>query len=63
MPGEKCTSVSARRPCASRFFHKFFVSLLRLLHVLTSHNYSLTSVAWSKDSKLASGSDDSTVYI
>ena len=31
--------------------------------MLTSHNYSVRSVAWSKDGKLASGSDDTTVKI
>jgi len=28
--------------------------------MLTSHNYSVTSVAWSQDGKLASGSYDKT---
>ena len=31
--------------------------------MLTSHNYRVTSVAWSKDGKLASGSYDETVKI
>jgi len=31
--------------------------------VLTSHNYRVTSVTWSEEGKLASGSDDKTVKI
>ena len=45
------------------FLQVFFVSLFLLIRVLTSHNYRVTSVAWSKDGKLASGSYDETVKI
>ena len=45
------------------FFSIFFVSLSLLIRVLTSHNYRVTSVAWSKDGKLASSSYDETVKI
>jgi len=45
------------------FFSIFLVSLSLLIRVLTSHNYSVTSVAWSEDGKLASGSFDRTVKI
>jgi hypothetical protein len=45
------------------FFSIFFVSLSLLIRVLTSHNYRVTSVAWSEDGKLASGSYDKTVKI
>ena len=45
------------------FFTSFFVSLFLLIRVLTSHNYSVMSVAWSKDGKLASSSYDETVKI
>ena len=31
--------------------------------MLTSHDYSVRSVAWSNDGKLASGSDDRTIRI
>ena len=45
------------------FFSIFFVSLFLLIRVLTSHNYRVLSVAWSKDGKLASSSCDETVKI
>ena len=42
----------------------FFVSLFLLIRVLTSHIYRVSHlVAWSKDGKLTSGSDDKTVKI
>ena len=45
-------------------FFKFFPSLLLLIRALTSHNYSVYSVAWSPDGKqIASGSDDGTIKI
>jgi len=45
------------------FFKSFCVSLFLMIRVLTSHNHRVTSVAWSKDDKLASGSFDTTVKI
>ena len=44
-------------------FFLSFPSLLLLIRVLTSHNYSVYSVAWSNDGKLASGSLDKSVKI
>ena len=38
-------------------------SLSLLIHVLTFRNHRVMSVAWSKDGKLASSSDDMTVNI
>ena len=46
-----------------RFFYQVFFPLFLLIRLLTSHNYRLTPVAWSKDGKLASGSYDRTVKI
>ena len=58
---------SASRRCPgtriSKFFLSFFPSLLLLIRVLTSHDYSVRSVAWSNDGKLASGSNDRTIRI
>ena len=45
------------------FFSIFFVSLSLLIRVMTSHNYRVMLVVWSKDGKLASGSYDETVKI
>ena len=59
--------IRASRRCPgtriSKFFLSFFPSLLLLIRVLTSHDYSVRSVAWSNDGKLASGSDDRTIRI
>ena len=45
-------------------FFQNFPSLLLLIHVLTSHNFRVRSVAWSPDGKqIASGSDDDTIKI
>ena len=41
----------------------FFSSLLLLIRVLISRNYRVTSVAWSMDGTLASGSWDNSVKI
>ena len=42
----------------------FFPSFFLLIHVLTYHNYSVGSVAWSPDGKkIASGSFDETIKI
>ena len=46
--------------CGYVFFPSFFL----LIHVLTYHNYSVGSLAWSPDGKkIASGSFDGTIKI
>jgi len=46
------------------FFSNYFPSLLLLICVLTSYNFSVYSVAWSPDGKqFASGSSDKTIKI
>ena len=58
---------SASRRCPGtrnrKFFFKFFLSLLVLIRLLTSHIYRVSSVAWSKDGTLASGSWDKSVKV
>ena len=55
--------VDADRPLQSVGFFPCFFSFPLLIRVLTFRNYSVTSVAWSKDGKLASVSWDKTVKI
>ena len=55
--------VDADRPLQSVGFFPCFFSFPLLIRVLTFRNYSVTSVAWSKDGKMASGSWDKTVKI
>ena len=47
----------------SKFFFLFFSSLLLLIRELIFRNYRVTSVAWSMDGTLASGSWDKSVKI
>jgi len=64
--GTRNLEIASRRWPATRactFFKSFFVSVFLLIRVLTSHNYRVMSVAWSKDGKLASSSCDETVKI
>ena len=64
--GTRNLEIASRRCPGTRigkFFFLFFSSLLLLIRVLTSHNYRVRLVAWSKDGTLASGSYDSTVKV
>ena len=59
----KCTCMGDRALGQVSFF-QVFPSLVLLICVLTSRNFSVTSVAWSPDGKqIASGSDDKTIKI
>ena len=64
--GTRNLEIASRRCPGTRnrkFFFKFFLSLLVLIRLLTSHIYRVSSVAWSKDGTLASGSWDKSVKV